>query len=120
MQKINPTFLPEATTTVEPLTKQWKGALSHIGPVQMSTPLIKSLGGITTFGMVTLMSGVMMWGTARLRPFTDVTYLDELALAAFAWQHDWRYLESTAGPKGPSPDQPAALSATMTLRRLFI
>jgi hypothetical protein len=104
----------------EPLTEAWKGSLNHIGPVQTITPLVELLAGKTTCGTVTLMSGVTAWGAARLRPFTDVSFLDEMADAVFAWQADWRYLNGTGGPREPSPEQPVAISAAMTIRSLFI
>lgn len=106
--------------SAEPMTDRWTGALDHIGPVQTITPLMEMIGGKTTCGTVTLMSGVMLWGAERLRPFTPVDYLEEIAEAIFAWQHDWRYVDFFAGVPGKSPNGPPALSAAMMLRQLFL
>lgn len=103
-----------------PMTDAWEGPDAHIGPVQTITPLVRLLGGKTTFGTVTLMSGVIVWAAARLRPFTDVSYLDELAVAAFAWQHDRLYLQHKATPKGKAPEEPVEVSAAMVLREMFL
>lgn len=103
----------------DPITDKWKGANKHIGPVQTVTPLVELLAGKTTFGTVSLMSGVIAWAAARLRPFTDVSYLDDLFDATFAWQHDWRYLKPKADPRG-EPDQPPEVSAAMVLRGTYL
>jgi hypothetical protein len=98
-----------------PLAPGWKGARDHIGPVQTVTPLVDRLSGKTTCATVTLMSGVMLWGAARLRSFTEADFCFELADAAFAWQFDWRYVEARAKPYYRAPDEPTGKSAAMTL-----
>jgi hypothetical protein len=112
--------LSKTDLAADPLPTGWKGANAHIGPVQAVTPLVRLISGKTTCGTVTLMSGVLLWGAARLRPFTNVDFLEELAIAVFAWQENWRYLQTVAEPRGKAPDQPVAESAAMALRGLFI
>lgn len=98
-----------------PLAPGWKGARDHIGPVEAVTPLVRRLSGKTTCATVTMMSGVMLWGATRLRAFTETDWCFELADAAFAWQFDWRYVETTAEPYYQAPDEPTGESAAMTL-----
>lgn len=92
-----------------------EGTLSHIGPVETVTPLLKRLDGASTCAQVSLCAGVVLWGAWRLQPFTPVAELLLLAEAAFAWQVDWRYVDSQRGPTGTPPDQPPALSASLEL-----
>lgn len=99
-----------------PLPANWQGALDHIGPVQTVTPLVDRLSGKTTCATVAMIAGVVTWGAARLRPFTDTGFLYELAEASFAWQFDWRYLDTEVEPKGKPADQPVEVSAPMVLR----
>lgn len=116
-----PSFYPfgELDLTTEPLTEKWKGSKRHIGPVQTITPLVELLGGKTTCGTLALMSGVMSWGAARLQPFGDASYCDELADAGFAFHSDWRHVNIKGGPRGKSPDQPVVHSAAMDLRAIY-
>lgn len=62
-----------------------------------------------------MMAGVLIWGCARLRHFTETDFCQELAEAAFAWQHDWRYVDVTAEPYFSPPDDPKEEAALFTL-----
>lgn len=109
-------ILEQATGLSAPLPSDWQGARAHIGPVEQVTPLVNMLSGKTTCGTLTLMSGVLLWGQARLRTHTDAVFLGELAEALFAWQFDWRRMDPNAPPKGKPPEHPVEQSAAMVLR----
>lgn len=99
-----------------PLPKGWQGARDHIGPVQTVTPLVDRLSGKTTCATVSLLAGVVSWGERRLRAHCDVEFLRELSAAMFAWQHDWRLVNTEVAPRGKPPDQPIEASAPMVFR----
>jgi hypothetical protein len=98
-----------------PLPTVWKGATRHIGPVQMMTKQVISLAGSTTCGTATKMAGVILWAAKRLETYTDVSFMYELAEASFAWQHDWRYFDTTTDPRLKTPEQPVEKSASLKL-----
>lgn len=100
-----------------PLDVEWKGARQHFGPVEGVTPLIDRLASKTTCATVTLMVGVMCWGVNRLKHHVDQSWNFELAEASFASQVDWRYVDVDKGPGLKEPDQPPALSASLSLNR---
>lgn len=98
-----------------PFAPGWKGRSAHIGPVATVTPLVDMLSGKTTCATVTMMSGVLLWGCQRLKHFTETDFCYELAEAAFAWQHDWRYVDVTAEPYFSPPDDPPEETALYSL-----
>jgi hypothetical protein len=93
----------------------WRGATAHIGPVGAVTPLVDMLSGKTNCGTLSMMAGVSLWGSARLKHFIDVDFTHELVDAVFAWQHDWRYVDVSADPYFSPPDMPPTESALFTL-----
>lgn len=102
-----------------PLVRTWKGADEHIGPLEAVTPVLQRMAGKTTCGTVSIMAGLMVWGARRIRGFYDTDFCLEMAEAAFAWQHDWRYFDHLAEPYKDTPDQPPEESATFVLDDLL-
>jgi hypothetical protein len=107
--------LLETLDLTYPLPTVWKGATSHIGPVQMVTKQVQNLCDKTTCGTVTIMAAVIVWAAKRLENFTDVSFMYELAEASFAWQFDWRYFDHTAQPHYQAPDEPIEESASLKI-----
>ena len=97
-----PSFIP-ASIVDAPIAFTWEGAQAHIGPVEMVTPLMKSLGQGTGLAQVAQCAGVLLWATWRLKKAANVDHNLELAEAAFAYGVDWRYIDRKAGPwqRGP-------------------
>ncbi|MFM2389927.1 MAG: hypothetical protein RLZZ437_1482 [Pseudomonadota bacterium] len=93
----------------------WKGELAHIGPISTDSPLVDMLSGKTTCATVALMAGVLLWGRHRIKNFTETDFCCELAEAAFAWHHSWRYVNMTAAPFHSPPKEPHEKSALFTL-----
>ena len=113
-----PSFIP-ASIVDAPIAFTWEGAQAHIGPVEMVTPLMKSLGQGTGLAQVAQCAGVLLWATWRLKKAANVDHNLELAEAAFAYGVDWRYIDRKAGPWHEVLDQPSALSAAMKINSLM-
>jgi len=114
-----PSFIPASIVTA-PIDFPWRGAQAHIGPVEVVTPLLKSLGQGTGLAQVAQCAGVLLWAIWRLKNAANVDHNLEVAEAAFAYCVDWRYFDETADPWHEVLDQPPALSAAMKVNSLML
>jgi hypothetical protein len=76
-----------------PVKGKWNGVHKHIG-ADSYTPLKRSLAFKHVSGLCTIMSGMMLWMSARLASRVDTSALDELAVALFCYQQDNLYYRS--------------------------
>jgi hypothetical protein len=115
MQKIDlrANFISDSAST--PIDFAWKGSTRHTGPAEPSGPLLDVVAGMTTCGTLALEAGMLLWGAARLRTHADIQDALELAAAAFAYQVDFRYVDT--GPTQEVPEMPPASSALAQMSR---
>lgn len=111
--------LGEFDLSQAPLASEWKGPRAHIGPAETVTPLVRILGNKSKLSVISMMAGVSFWAARRLEHFTDVSHLDELIEASFAWHFNFRYLDPDAEPDNYPPANPPELSALMQIDTLF-
>ena len=76
-----------------PVKGRWNGVYKHSG-ADSYTPLKRSLALKHVSGLCTIMSGMMLWMSARLASRVDTSALDELAVALFCYQQDNLYYRS--------------------------
>jgi hypothetical protein len=97
---LRPSFIPAALAEA-PVDFEWKGDREHIGPVQMVTPLMRRLWGVTHCGQITQLAGLLYWAGWRLKnhaPAPARRFL-LMAPAMFAYQIDALYFD-----RGPVPE----------------
>jgi hypothetical protein len=83
------------------------------------TPLLNRLSSTTTCGQLAMCAGVLEWGIWRLEGHVLTESARCLHDAAFVFQVDRRYADPKRGEVGKAPEQPAALSALMQLKRFL-
>jgi hypothetical protein len=95
-----PSFIPAALAEA-PVDFKWKGDREHIGPVQLVTPLMERLMGVTQCGQVTQVAGLLYWAGWRLKDLAPAPAKRFLLMAPaiFAYQVDALYFD-----RGPVPE----------------
>ena len=73
----------------------WSKPESHTGPAEF-TPLKSALLAKRQGGLYAILSGVLVWTAARLEHKTDVSALEDLAVALFLLQQDNAYYRRPA------------------------
>lgn len=103
MKSTRLSYIPRDLTNYA-LDFSWRGIERHMGPSNVYTPLFFRLDRITTTSLVSINAGLLSWAACRLEAYTDEAYHARgLAEAAFAYQIDWRYVNSDADTRAPTP-----------------
>lgn len=79
---------------VMPAKGKWNGVYKHTGK-DSYTPLKQSLSHKHISGLYTILSGALIWMSARIEGKADTRVLDELAEALFCYQQDPLYYSSS-------------------------
>lgn len=77
-----------------PTKGKWNGVYKHTGKSSY-TPLKQSLSHKHIGGLYTILSGALIWMSARIEGKADTRVLDELAEALFCYQQDPLYYSSS-------------------------
>lgn len=90
--------IPEGLSAM-PVKGKWNGVYKHTGS-DSYTPLKRSLAGKHVSGLYTILSGALIWMSARISGREDTRVMDELAEALFCYQQDpLYYCSSDVRPK---------------------